>query len=275
MSDTSFAPPGTTAPASRGRMLLLVAGIAVLVTVIVIGLVGVKEVLRSRRGFAPDGWYYSRFAVHSASGGKASDAARDAVAQVELSRLDLLGVRQAKVRMTGDGFVLAVPPDPASLLDALSDAVPAVEFRPVVAVSRPKGKCAPGRVAGILCGRDGLSYTVAPAEVQGSDIRTASASRTGAARRWTVLIELTDRGKARFAALTGRLAGRPAPRNQVATVVDGSVISAPAVQAAITGGSLAIAGSYTETQARRLAAPFVAASAHLQVTHDEISQTPP
>jgi len=260
---------------ARLRLPLRIAGILALVTAIVLGLVAIRHAVRSAGHFAPEGWYYSRFVVHAPDGGKAPGAVRKAVVEVELARLDALGVRQVETRMTGDGFVLAVAPAVRSLLAALPEALPVVEFRPVLAVTKPNGKCAPGRSAVILCGRNGLAYTVGPATITGTDIRSSAVNPPRGDQGWTVEIGLTGTGKARFATFTEGLAKEQPPRNSLAIAVEGSVISAPAVQAAVPGGALAITGSYTQAQATRLAAPFQAAAARVRVRHGEISDTPP
>jgi preprotein translocase subunit SecD len=277
MTDLRSADLDAVGSQRRGRAPLLILGIIVLVTLIVLGLVAVRHAMQSSDRFAPGGWYYSRFVVQAADGGTAPAAARDAVAQVEMSRLSGWGVRQAKIRMAADGFVIAVSPGTRSLLAALPDALPVVEFRPVVAVAGSDGTCTPGRTAAVMCGPDGTSYTLAAAQIRGSDLLAASAGETTrpAARDWTVLVVLTRQGAPRFATLTGRLAKQPVPRNQIAIVVDGSVVSAPTVREAITSGRLEIAGSYPQAQAKRLAAPFQAAAARVRVRHDAVSATAP
>lgn len=265
---------GTITANPRIRLPLRIGGILALVTVIVLGLVAIRQAAGDGGHFAPDGWYYARFEVTAPGGGKAAEEVRKAVAQVELTRLDALGVRQVRTRMTGDGFVLAVAPGLRSLLAALPQGLPVVEFHPVLAVNKPNGKCAPGRSATILCGRNGLAYTIAPAELTATDLRSAAVQTPASTPGWTVAISLTGRGTARFATLTERLAKEQPPRNALAIAVEGSVISAPSVDSRIPGGRLEIAGKYTQAQAVRLAAPFQAAAAHVRVTHGEISDTP-
>jgi hypothetical protein len=55
-----------------------------------------------------------------------------------------------------------------------------------------------------------------------------------------------------FGELTGRLAKEQTPRNQIAIVVDGKVVTAPAVMEAITGGEIQIAGNFSRTDADKL-----------------------
>ncbi len=265
----------------RRRTLLLIVGVVSTVALILVGLVVVRNSFAARAAFAPPGWYYSRFDVESAGGGRAPGPVRDAAAEVELSRLQSLGVRQRRIRMIDGGFVLAVPPAAKSLLAALSDAPPTVELRAVTAISRPAGRCRPGRVspdgrALIRCGRDGATYTVASTGIGGGEVRTARVTPPRApGGSWTVLVTLTVRGSAHLADLTRRLVGQPPPRNRMATMIDDSVVSAATVLDRITGGSLEISGSYTQAQAKNVAAPFVAAAAHVRVQHESISSTPP
>jgi SecD/SecF fusion protein len=71
-----------------------------------------------------------------------------------------------------------------------------------------------------------------------------------------VILQFTEEGKARFAAVTreiadeGRKAGRPA---RLAIVLDGKLYSAPSVREEIDGGSAQITGSFSEREAKSLA----------------------
>ncbi|WP_157032107.1 SecDF P1 head subdomain-containing protein [Kitasatospora cheerisanensis] len=47
---------------------------------------------------------------------------------------------------------------------------------------------------------------------------------------------------------------QPDPANQFAIVIDGAVVSSPAVREPISGGDAVISGSFTRTQAETLAA---------------------
>ena len=76
----------------------------------------------------------------------------------------------------------------------------------------------------------------------------------GGSDDWVVQVQLTDAAAPRFEQLTERLAGFGPPLNQVAIVLNGAVVSAPAVQEPITGGTLQIAGGFTQDEAEALAA---------------------
>jgi len=60
---------------------------------------------------------------------------------------------------------------------------------------------------------------------------------------------LTPDGKEQFAEVTGRNTGR-----RLAIVIDGQLITAPVIQAQITGGKGQITGNFTEQEAKDLAA---------------------
>lgn len=59
--------------------------------------------------------------------------------------------------------------------------------------------------------------------------------------------------RATFGRLTTQVYGQQQPRNQLALVLDGKVLSAPTVQQPILGGRLSIAGPFTKAEANRLA----------------------
>jgi preprotein translocase subunit SecD len=60
-----------------------------------------------------------------------------------------------------------------------------------------------------------------------------------------------------FGQLTQRVTTQPQPKNQLAIVFDGKVLSAPTIEQAITGGQFQITGgatAFTKDQAQALAA---------------------
>src|SRR4029453_14567523 len=103
----------------------------------------------------------------------------------------------------------------------------------------------------VACARDGTEkYLLAPAAVDGGDVRSATASYATTVGTWIVDVSFTSRGQARFTALTEQALG-----GQVAIVVDGVVESAPTVQQRITGG-MQISGRLTRDEATRLPPPL-------------------
>jgi SecDF, P1 head subdomain len=69
---------------------------------------------------------------------------------------------------------------------------------------------------------------------------------------WVVDIQFTRGDAARFAALTRELVGQESPRDQLAVVVGGRIISSPVVVAPITGGQAQIPGFASRAQAENL-----------------------
>jgi hypothetical protein len=65
-------------------------------------------------------------------------------------------------------------------------------------------------------------------------------------------ITFTRGDAARFAALTGRLAGRPTPRCELAVIIGGRVISSPIVDQPITQGQAQITGFTSRAQVEQL-----------------------
>jgi len=105
------------------------------------------------------------------------------------------------------------------------------------------------------CDDTGEGYRLGPAEVDAADVSGAAAVPSAPGDPWSVRIDLDADGAASLAELTARLQDHPAgdPRNRLALVLDGRVIAAPAVYAAITGGQVLVAGDFTEEEATRLA----------------------
>jgi preprotein translocase subunit SecD len=107
--------------------------------------------------------------------------------------------------------------------------------------------------------RSGNWLHLGPAVITGEDIASARAVQVGGTQtnpviEWVVGYELTPEGATAFADATTAAVAEPAPRNQIAILIDGVVISAPTVQNPITGGRGVIAGDYTESVAEALAA---------------------
>ena len=80
-------------------------------------------------------------------------------------------------------------------------------------------------------------------------------TQTQVVQQWVVNFDLNKDGAKAFSDLTTKLALLPQtdPQKRIAIVVDRQVISAPAVQGAITGGSGQISGGFTEQEAKDLA----------------------
>ncbi|MDQ0612803.1 preprotein translocase subunit SecD [Microbacterium sp. W4I4] len=110
----------------------------------------------------------------------------------------------------------------------------------------------------IACESDGSAkYILGPMELDGTVINDATAGREQQSGRWTVNLEMDAKGTKVFGEISQRLnANRLAnlsPRDQFAFVLDGKVISAPVMQAAILNGKPSISGNFTQESAKALA----------------------
>ncbi|AMB58333.1 protein translocase subunit SecD [Microterricola viridarii] len=113
----------------------------------------------------------------------------------------------------------------------------------------------------ITCDTTGtVKYILGPVEVQGANISDASAgmetTQSGATTgRWVINLIFDNQGTKDFAAVSTRLFGLKAtpPLDQFAFVLDGQVLSAPAMNGVITDGRPSISGNFTEASAKALA----------------------
>jgi len=107
----------------------------------------------------------------------------------------------------------------------------------------------------ITCSQDGnAKYLLDKTAVQGTNIDGATAGlRQGGVGEWVVNLDFDGEGTRLFSTTTQGLVSQQPPQNQFAIVLDGLVVSAPAVNEAITGGSAEISGSFTQESANDLA----------------------
>jgi preprotein translocase subunit SecD len=110
----------------------------------------------------------------------------------------------------------------------------------------------------------GLKYILGPAEVQGAQISSASATVDPQSNEWTVLLDFNRKGGDQWLKLTQKAAKQPdvgqgcSPPggcNAVAIVLDGVVQSAPRITDpnGIPGGRAQITGNFTQKRATTLA----------------------
>jgi len=110
----------------------------------------------------------------------------------------------------------------------------------------------------IACEADGsIKYLLGPMELDGTVIKDATAGREQQSGRWTVNLSMDGKGTEVFGDISQRLnANRIAnlsPRDQFAFVLDGKVLSAPVMQAAILNGKPSISGNFTQESSKALA----------------------
>ena len=106
-------------------------------------------------------------------------------------------------------------------------------------------------------------FVMGPVELTGSDVKTATSGPYYGANgqitsEYQVNLEFNSAGAQKFSDVTARLyafykVNKDDPRAKFAILLDGGVISAPAVQAHITGGTATITGNFTQQSAQELA----------------------
>ncbi len=157
--------------------------------------------------------------------------------------------------------------------DGRPSAATPVEFRRVLSSSQLDGGCRTGaavcgawarfrcpgepqRLSGDLlmaCGVDDEAdrpYLLAEAEIVGGVV-SAEATRRERIDQWEVEVELDEDAADAFDELTAALVPTSA---QLAIVLRGTVVSAPAVQTRVSDGVVRLAGDYAEADAESLAA---------------------
>ena len=111
----------------------------------------------------------------------------------------------------------------------------------------------------VTCSDDGVEkFILGPAEVEGSDVSTASANlatnnqgvSTGG---WVVNLQFNGDGRKKFADVTRRLYSEQGDLNRFAIVLDGLSVSAPTTNAVIPNGQAEISGNFTQDEASDLA----------------------
>ncbi|MEU6412808.1 protein translocase subunit SecD [Microbispora sp. NPDC046933] len=130
------------------------------------------------------------------------------------------------------------------------------EFRKIDCTAKNRGQGAiddPNKQI-VACSDDGSArYILDKAAVQGTEISGAQAGTDPTTGEWIVQVDFKSKGATLFADITRRITSLPAPRNQLANVLDGVVIVAPTIEEAIPGGSARISGSFTQKTATELA----------------------
>ncbi|MFI7230102.1 protein translocase subunit SecD [Nonomuraea angiospora] len=104
------------------------------------------------------------------------------------------------------------------------------------------------------CETDGsYKYVLDVAKVVGTDIDTASAGVRQGTVEWVVQLDFKSKGAAEWSKLTTAAYNSQEPRNKVAVVLDGVVITAPNIISPIPGGRAEITGGFDQVSATQLA----------------------
>ncbi|MBD8869776.1 protein translocase subunit SecD [Nocardioides donggukensis] len=102
----------------------------------------------------------------------------------------------------------------------------------------------------VTCDDDGVKYLLSPSVVEGTQLTSAEAGQDARAIDWQVQLGLDDAGARAFGTVSQALVNG---RQQFAIVLDGTVISAPTMEAVITDGRASISGDFNEQTATDLA----------------------
>lgn len=104
------------------------------------------------------------------------------------------------------------------------------------------------------CETDGsYKYVLDVAKVVGTDINTASAGVQQGTTEWLVQLDFKSKGAGEWSKLTTTAYNSQEPRNKVAVVLDGVVITAPNIISPIPGGRAEITGGFNQQSATNLA----------------------
>jgi preprotein translocase subunit SecD len=153
----------------------------------------------------------------------------------------------------------AAPTDPSDLNWVSPELQAEFDALDCASAFRQPGQVDDPTIPLITCDVTGTQkFILGPVEVEGANISDASngtiQSSTGASTNtWAVNLDFDATGTQSFAEVTQRLFPLTTPRNQFAITLDGFVITAPATQAVITGGSAQITGNFDRDSSKVLA----------------------
>jgi preprotein translocase subunit SecD len=199
---------------------------------------------------------------------------------------------QQRQKETGQERLLSVIGQTARLeqrpvLAILTASDPSFATTPVTCatdVERQTPKCSYAALANkqvVYPSKDGSAkYQLGPVVLSGDQITKATATLSGGTQsnpitQWTVNFELNGEGSKAFADATQAALSMPPPQNQIAIVVDRTVISAPQVNGAITTGSGQITGGFSEQEAKDLATVLQAGALPVELTRQSVQTISP
>jgi preprotein translocase subunit SecD len=200
-------------------------------------------------------------------------------------RAKSLGLEDTDVTVAGDVVTIEAPRADADRVARLT-ATALLEFRPVLDPAGAAGSGLRQRYDAMVC--DGTTravtslpdgptvacdrrmkqkYLLGPTALAGAEVRTATAAFDSAGGSgWLVDLSFTPAGSARFAEITTTQSQKTQPADELAIVVDGEVVSAPAINSPITGGQAQISGSFTRDSAQALAAAVSSGALPVRLT---------
>jgi len=160
--------------------------------------------------------------------------ALDTVRSVFESRINTLGVTEPEIRNGNDGK--------ASTVNVSLPGISNLDQAKALLGSTAKLQFEDQSGHVVLEGKDII------ADQTTAELSTQSTTGLAATNTWEVKLVLTSDGTTKFATATQANINK-----QIAILLDGTVVSAPTVQSAITDGTAIITGNFTADQARDLA----------------------
>jgi preprotein translocase subunit SecD len=138
----------------------------------------------------------------------------------------------------------------------------------------------------VSCGSENgvlYKFVLDKSKVVGKDIKSASASPQTSSVYWQTNLSFHPNGATAFGTLTEQMyskygtSGAPSsPLDYLAVILDGNVVSFPAIdQGAITGGSAQITGNFSQTQATNLATQLSYGALPLTFTKESVQTVSP
>ncbi|ADM10124.1 hypothetical protein PB2503_10364 [Parvularcula bermudensis HTCC2503] len=213
----------------------------------VAGIAGAGRELRISRG---EGTVILVALTDEAQSFYADEAVSDSI-EVIRRRIDSLGTTEPSIQRQGaDRLVVQVPGNSDSEgIRRVLDAQGQLSFHMVDGTADPTAPTPPRRLTLPLAEFPGQSIVIFEnPDVTGDMVTSASASPNADGPGFQVNFGFDNRGARRFGNVTRENIGR-----QFAIVLDDTVISAPRIQSAITGGSGRITGSFSPEEAQELA----------------------
>ena len=226
-------------------------------------------------------------------------------------RVDSVGVSESEIRAEGSGsstkIVVSVPGTTERELVDLVGQTAKLSIRPVVFMGTNSGSevttenfpsdvdketqsaykawSCPKEVTStiddvrkvlIACDESGgTKFILGATNVEGSQISDARFSLDQGSLGWITTISFDRNGKIAFGELTSQISSLSSPRNQIAIVLDGKIVTAPRVDGPITGGSVLIYGGFTQEYAKQLSNILKYGALPFSFRVDEVQQVSP
>lgn len=121
-------------------------------------------------------------------------------------------------------------------------------------------------------------YILGPSELAGGNIVSTEAfeieipdaepSDNAQEQEWALTVEWDEEGATALSELSRRVMTLESPRDRVAIVLEGTVLSAPRIASETLGGSVQMSGNFTQEEARLLAAQLGAGESPLAFTSE-------